>query len=304
MKKPKKPPPTAKPCIFCPRPRGSKEHFWPQWMHPILPPPTTEPRHNKLSHTFSPFEGSATQGRENTQGALHTIRFRVVCGKCNNGWMNEIETEARPYLAQLIPGETTTLDRQALDAVARWITLKVIVAEHSSSDSAVTPRPLRMAFRNTRAIPDFIRIYLASHDLPFEKSVGYVRHSQAVAFRAPDESALRGSVVHMTNALSRGVPQPSPPLGDVANNVQTLTFYLGRVFVHVTAARVDNFWIEDIASIPLLYETAQIWPPKDVEMTWPREPAFTLTQVDNISESMPAALRAQQPYWVKDVAEL
>jgi hypothetical protein len=285
------------PCIFCPRSRGSKEHFWSQWMHPILPPPAPEPRFSKLQHTFSPFEGSSTEGRENTQGALHTIRFRVVCTKCNSGWMSAIEQAAQPYLRPLILGEKVTLDRSALDAVSRWITLKVMVAEHSSVDNAVTPRPYRMEFRKAGVIPDYMRVYLASHDLPFEKSIGYIRNSQALALRSPDESAPHGSLAHITNALTRGVPILSPPLGDVANNIQTLTFFIGRVFIHVTAARVDNFWIEDIASIPSLYDTAQIWPPKDLEMTWPREPAFTLQQVDNIGGSMMAALKVQKLYW-------
>jgi hypothetical protein len=270
-------------------------------MHPILPPPAPEPRFSKLEHTFSPFEGSSTKGRENTQGALHTIRLRVVCAKCNNGWMNMIEEAARPHLRSLILGEKVTLDRSALDAVAKWIALKVMVAEHSDVDNAVTPRAYRMAFRNTGVIPDYIRIYLASHDLPFEKSIGYLRNSQALALRAPDESVPHGSLAHITNALIRGAPEPSPSLGDVPNNVQTLTFFLGRVFVHVTAARVDNFWIEDIASIPLLYDTAQIWPPKDMEMTWPREPAFTLRQVDNIGGIMMAALKVQKLYWTNKV---
>jgi hypothetical protein len=236
------------------------------------------------------------RGRENTQGALHTIRFRVVCSTCNSGWMSGLEKAAQPYLTPLVKGEQVTLGREALDLVSRWIALKVMVAEHNDPDSAVTPKRLRMEFRNGGAIPYYMRIYVASHSLPFERSEGYVRNSQAVVVRPADTSEPDGQQ-SILNALQRGVPMPSPPLGDVANNVQTVTFFLGRVFVHVTAARADNFRVEDIAAIPALYDNACIWPPEKQEMTWPCEPSFSLVQVNAIGDSLRKGMAAQRRFW-------
>jgi hypothetical protein len=209
----------------------------------------------------------------------------------------------QPYLTPLILGETATLDRPALDAVAKWITLKMMIAEHIDPDSAVTPRPLRLAFRNTGEIPEFMRIYLASHDLPFEKSIGYRRNSQALALRLAEPFQPNGGATQAISTLTKGAPRPSPPFCEVASNIQTITFFLGRVFVHVTSARLDDFKVDGIALISMLYDTARIWSPNDAEMAWPREPAFTLKQVESIGERITGAINIQQFYWTNKVSK-
>lgn len=248
-------------------------------MAPILPAPSQEPRFNRITHTYSPFEGTKTSGRENTQGSIYSVRFRVVCRECNNGWMSDLEMAARPYLTPLITGEPVLLDREKLNIIAQWIALKVMVAEHSDPNSAVTPRPERLRFRQSRTIPEFMQIYVATHELPFEKAVGYRRDSQCVAFNS----------AHL-----------SPPLGDVPNNIQAVLFFLGRVFVYVTSARVDNLKIEDILLVPQLYETCCIWPQTiKSAMGWPRIPAFTTEQVNELSMGFQAAFNAQTSRWIK-----
>jgi hypothetical protein len=42
---------------------------------------------------------------------------KTVCAKCNNGWMSNIEKEAKPSLTPMIEGEAITLDRTAQIAV-------------------------------------------------------------------------------------------------------------------------------------------------------------------------------------------
>lgn len=243
------------------------------------------------------------QGRENTQGSLYNIRMRVVCARCNNGWMNTLETDARPHLTPLITGERVTLDRAALDIVAKWITLKIMVAEHAEDDLAVTPRSDRMSFRDHGIIPPYFRIYVASHALPFEKSVGYFRNSRSLAIRREGENSPKNLSEIISRSLQDEPPKFSPPLGDVSNNIQTVTFFLGMVFVHATAARVDGFEIENMVRMPTLYDTARIWPPAGGGMDWPREPAFNLKQVDSIAGSMETGFRAQNLFWVSEAPE-
>jgi hypothetical protein len=268
-------------------------------MHDILPPPPEEARHNRLVLKYSPFDGHSETGRRETQGALHTIKLRVVCQACNNGWMSQLEEEVKPILTPLIKGEEITLDRAQLDTLAQWIAMKVMVGEYNDPTSATTPRPDRIAFRQSRTIPSYMRIYVASHDVPFEKSAGYLRNSQSIARRKGEDVAPVDRLARIRRALQRGIPQPSPPLGDVPNNIQTVTFFLGHIFVHVTSTRVDDFAIEDIALIPKLYDTARIWPEQGSEMTWPRDPKFTLDQVNDIAGLMPKALGAQDYYWAR-----
>ncbi|MCR5872269.1 hypothetical protein LRS12_17080 [Sphingomonas sp. J344] len=144
-----------------------------------------------------------------------------------------------------------------------------------------------------------MRIYVGSHTVPFEKSAGFLRNSQAIARRSEDEHSTIKKLERIRRALRNGPPQPSPPLGDVPNNIQTITFFLGHVFVHITSTRVDGFAIEDIALVPTLYDTARIMPAQAAEMTWPRDPKFTLDQVNEIGGLMMKALGAQDYYWIR-----
>jgi len=47
-------------------------------------------------------------------------KVKRVCAQCNNGWMNEIEGRARPFLSSLIQGHGRTLYREGQQRLATW----------------------------------------------------------------------------------------------------------------------------------------------------------------------------------------
>jgi hypothetical protein len=51
-----------------------------------------------------------------------TRRPRIVCKKCNNGWMKELEDQARPILLPLLDGFKATLPPANQRIVAAWAT--------------------------------------------------------------------------------------------------------------------------------------------------------------------------------------
>jgi hypothetical protein len=79
--------------------------------------------------------------------------------------MSRLERDARPFLEPLVEGSPIALDVEQTTLVARWIAMKVMVIEHSAPDNAVTTRYHREMLRHRGEIPEFYRIYLASHDL-------------------------------------------------------------------------------------------------------------------------------------------
>src|SRR5947209_1548316 len=209
-----------KQCIFCNNPANSKEHFWSAWMHDLLPQ-LPDPRHDRKTFEYHPSEGHQVRGPQDRSGGVQTIKLRVVCVSCNTGWMRLLDEAARPFLTPLITGSPVALDFEQMALVARWIALKCMVAEHAERDVFVTPRSDRAAFRDAGTIPDYFRIYLFSHNL--EHGIGFKRQSLAMSLTGP-------------------VPDP-PPWG-TPKNIETISFFLGRVVIHLNAVRIENYSIQ------------------------------------------------------------
>lgn len=112
-------------CVFCGGSPLSNEHLFPQWVTKLL---VDDPRGyppGKLSHAI------VSQGKEISRWESDTpLAFTVhtVCESCNNGWMSNIEYEAKRYLEPIITGsEAVTLDEHALSVVATWMGLRALM---------------------------------------------------------------------------------------------------------------------------------------------------------------------------------
>ena len=251
-------------CIFCDNNANSREHFWPGWIHDLLPKPP-DPRHDRKFFTYHPQTGLHEKGTvSGRQGALHTIAIQAVCVTCNNGWMERLESAVRPLLTPLITRSPVALDFEQMSIIARWATLKCIVAEHTTSGTWMTPRADRIAFKADGVIPSYFSLYLANHNM--KGAAGYMRH---------------------TLDLRVGTPEYDPPLDGATCNVETISFVLGHVFVHLNAARIANFDIESRYTLVPFHGQCRIWPFQHHEMVWPRRPWFdreVMTKIANTLE--------------------
>lgn len=196
-------------------------------------------------------------------GELYTRKLKVVCDRCNNEWMSRIEEAIIPTLTSIIQGKRVTLDAAELKSLSHWATLKSIVLEHGNgSKDHVTPLKDRMAFAFEGTIPSYFSIYFLSHASASE--IGYVRTSHAIS-------------------LTSG--PPTPPLEDRVKNVQQISVMLGRAMLHVNAAYVDGFRIEDRLDMPKVIER-RIWPPNQIPLSWPAEPFLTTNQMRDLAYAM------------------
>jgi hypothetical protein len=263
-----------KQCIFCDNPANSKEHFWPEWMHDLLPQ-LPDPRHNRELHEYHPKVGRSKSGVNDRPGGLQTIKIRVVCDACNNGWMNRIEREARPFLTQLINGAQISLNAVEMAVVARWIAVKCIVAEHATPNYELTPRADRVVLREHGVLPEYFRVYLINHKVAH--GIGYVRHSLG---------------------LSLDGPPSDPPAWGTPKNVQTISFFLGRILVHLNAARIDNYSIESRYLLPQIWNECRIWPFQRPRMTWPRRPLLDDNGVTVVASALAEIIAAADITWL------
>jgi hypothetical protein len=127
--------PMSEQCVFCPNPAVSTEHLFASQFVKIL---KADPRGLPRSLTMFISENwdgpvietrKPERGRDRTKLTIeHTVR---LCKRCNNGWMNRIDVDAKPYLAEMIAGRPIKLDSQAQATLATWIA-KVAVASRST----------------------------------------------------------------------------------------------------------------------------------------------------------------------------
>ena len=57
-----------------------------------------------------------------------------------------------------------------------------------------------------------------------------------------------------------------------AKNIQTISLLMGRLFIHLNAARIDGFEIESTYFIPRVWAECRIWPRANSSLTWPHRP--------------------------------
>lgn len=117
----------ARHCAFCGSSSGlTREHVLPDWLTAIGldPEPSIHQSGplNRLPHQWSakPF----------------TTTVRMVCAKCNNGWLSELEGAPKPIIAPLIRGEARRLPYEDQALIAAWTCKTALVSLLMSSDEA------------------------------------------------------------------------------------------------------------------------------------------------------------------------
>lgn len=224
-------PPDRKRCIFCDNAVGSAEHIWSKWMHPLLPkrqgPDDSHLRvHSKRGHENQVIWQSGPIDR---QGDIRTVRVRVVCQKCNSGWMNELEMAVRPLITPIIIGTRTELSEQETIIFARWAAMKTMVCERDPKASPVIPREDAVDFARGGEIPAYIKIY-----------------------SAPIIADVKLQMRSTTTFVCLG-EEPDPPLGELEQNLASYSMIYGGLWIYTVISRITNFLFEDIFDYPLLF---------------------------------------------------
>ena len=251
-------------CIFCEAGDLSKEHFWPEWASALLPNYPIN-QHVERVLTFTQVARLKEPPKSRTKpGHAWTKKIRVVCARCNNGWMNALETDARPFLTPLISTASHTMTAAAALTVAQWIALKIMVGEHNQPGDAVTPPSDRAKFRSTRQLPPNLKIWIARCGVGGWQTA-YLRHAGTVS----TTSGVRPEHRH--------------------KNIHSVTFGIGDLLVHAlhtTAPGVDlGLTLSEPRVVIPLFPAAEeiIWPP--ARSISAAEAAFLANTLDRLFRS-------------------
>jgi hypothetical protein len=231
-------------CVFCGAPADSQEHVWPNWAASLLADEGPLPHVYQVIH-----EGRPDEERRYSKDA-YSVTVRVVCKRCNNGWMSDLESRAKPYLQAMLGGHGRDLHEGGLRTPATWALKTSMMVEQLYG-------PKR------RVIPGEEHGHLFEHGEPSERVRVWMASyagSQAVALGSP------WGVDAETNET--GPREWEPDRG--ARDIWTVTILFGPVIFQVFGTTI----------LPLLEglelntkHTHRIWPYVG-DFTWVRTPGF------------------------------
>jgi hypothetical protein len=172
-------------CIFCKSPLQengrAKEHIFPDWLlrEWNLSKAPIQPTH------LSP-EGNIISQRNHV---FDSLQAGHVCLKCNNGWMSELEVQAKDLLIDLALGKRSVLkisDEEAL-LLGRW-TCKTAYSLHSSANwrRIVPDNHISILDSDNYRLPE--NVFVVGHNYKRSKDISWSQSTTWPIYLQDDES--------------------------------------------------------------------------------------------------------------------
>jgi hypothetical protein len=221
-------------CVFCGSGPTTEEDIWPQWVSRALLPQGQEFEHD-LSEEDATLEKWSAPGFD--------VRAKVVCEKCNSGWMSRLETRAKKLLLPLMLGESRTLDRGDQMTAAVWVAKTVMMFELIHPPSAGIPRgQYGELFRDHTRPPARTAVWLGRLD-PEEAHRAFYKH--------------------------RALRPPGVPGLIVGNKAYAASFTVGQLVLLAFGHAVDEYVAVEDEEPGLVRVFPQergvaVWPPPEV----------------------------------------
>lgn len=173
-------------CIFCGATPRTREHLWPDWLRREMA--ISAPHAYRLEQ-----EEDGVETRDHSfMAKVFTQTVRAVCGKCNGGWMSQIEADAKPILQPLIQARGRRLHRAEQRKIATWALLKAVVFDQLHPQELTVPAAHRAyLFEHKQPPPGGLWVRLASYEAAEPGHYAYQGMKLAREGElAPDESTV------------------------------------------------------------------------------------------------------------------
>jgi hypothetical protein len=98
-------------------------------------------------------------------GRLFTLKNRVVCRSCNNGWMSKVESDAKPIILKMTEEKSCKISQEEIRTFCFWVAMKVVTAEHAERGEPleVTPPYERLLMMEQREMPSYFNVFIGTH---------------------------------------------------------------------------------------------------------------------------------------------
>jgi hypothetical protein len=232
------------PCIFCDNNSGSREHFWPKWIHE--------------RYAFGPIK-MERKGKAVVVIPNPELKVKTVCGICNNGWMSDLEAENIPIIGEMVDGKSIEMNEEQQKLVAAWSMKTAMMSDSMKGRNAPNRFYTRDECRDMRVSRTIQRLTL----MWIGRTDGMHLWNMGTDFTINDDEGKRLATV-------------------IASTIVAGYFVIQIVAVHmnqedkVLAAVPCKFggWADKLV---------QIWPPQQSIIHWPPPKTFTNGGTDGIA---------------------
>jgi hypothetical protein len=93
----------------------------------------------------------------------YRMTVKAVCEDCNNGWMSDLESEAREFLRPMIEGRGRALHQRGQTTLAAWAFLTALMFSYTSGrEQGLVAQAQVDEFYSRRVPPENTRIWLTA----------------------------------------------------------------------------------------------------------------------------------------------
>jgi hypothetical protein len=199
-------------------------------------------------------QGRPFEEREYSKPA-YSVTVGVVCERCNNRWMSDLESRAKLYLEPMLQNHGRLLHEGGQRLLATWALKTSMMLEHmhGAGRRCIPSQEYEHLFSHSEP-SERIRIWMASYEGSYAVAVG----------------SAGGFDVQMAGEVLREW-EPDRGLRDV----WAVTILFGPVVFQVSGTTIP--WLLDGVELQTM-KMHGIWPYQH-SFTWAREPGFDERQV-------------------------
>lgn len=160
---------TKRRCIFCGARADSYEHVFPDWINKLIETEGVE------SVRFDVADGAVEQVSSHPAKHPASLRAKIVCARCNHGWMSDLETVASGLLGPMMTGQPTVLDMPQQLLAAAWAVKLAMVGETIQYRANAFSQDDRDLMREQRRPPLHAHVSIAAFSLDTPNMTRYTR---------------------------------------------------------------------------------------------------------------------------------
>jgi hypothetical protein len=254
-------------CIFCGGASGatiSKEHIFPDWLRELFPRSPHHTHTHGITSWVGLRAGSPITTRRQRQGQVTGRRVRIVCKKCNNEWLSDLEGRTKPLILDLLRGGHDGLSPEEQNLLATWAAKTCMTAEFLDRSKIAIPQGDRTHLMRTISPPKTGWWIWIAGNAGLEWIAGishFSAHFSEIPPIAPEAT---------------GIP-----------NVQSTTLGLGCLLFHIVSTTFPDlsFALDD----PAISDLRPIWPASGAALPWPPDRFLTDEGVNGVARNIARA---------------
>jgi hypothetical protein len=175
--------PPRRHCIFCGAIADDTEHLLPRWLQKILP--------SDMTVTYT--RQIVGEDPKTWKRRPFSEKAKFVCEGCNQGWMSELEGEAKAVLAPAIAREgPCRFDLVAQWVIARWA-VKTCYVMQTQGPEQLAPQVHPVLLNLNLMPPPQVTLWIGSHDRAMQDPTNSV-YLQKPLWITPDGDGERGAM--------------------------------------------------------------------------------------------------------------